>query len=536
MMEKSAVKTVNSELKPGTRVPRPPVVVVVGHVDHGKTTLLDYIRKSNVAGREAGGITQATTAYEIEVRPKEGTPPSLPRNPSQASHQNAMPSLPLKGEELLERGGTRKITFVDTPGHEAFGAMRTRGARVADLAVLVVSAEEGVKPQTKEAIDILNQTKTPFVVAFTKIDRTGGNIDKARNDLMTAGVLLEGFGGQVSYHGVSGKSGEGIDELLDLLLLSADMEELTYDPSAPATGFVLEARREPQRGVEAILILKDGTLHRGDPIATPSASGKVKILEDFAGQIVGELTPSAPAIVIGLESLPKVGEEFVAGPEPKFQSTVSLPASAADIRSPKSKTGNLPLILKASDSGSLEALAVVLQSIEGAAEKGLRIVDSGVGEITDGDVKQAVAMGATIVGFKNRVEKAAQSLAEAHSVRLITSKIVYDLLDAVNGFLAEQTSPIAGELEVLAVFGQVKLEKQLVGGRVTSGMFKPKTRVELYRPAGPEAPVVPLVVGKVLTMHEKKSEIFQAEKGKEIGVVVSFSTLVQVGDRLVIKK
>lgn len=223
---------------------RPPIVVVMGHVDHGKTTLLDYIRKANVAGREAGGITQAVGAYEIV-------------------HND------------------RKLTFIDTPGHEAFSAMRSRGAQAADLAILVIAAEEGVKPQTKEAIKTLEETKTPFVVAINKIDKTGGNIDKVRNDLMGENVFLEGFGGQVSYQGISAKTGEGVDALLDLVLLSSDMEDLSYDPSVPASGYVVEARRDPRRGIEASLIVKDGTLHRGDLIQTQSAQGKVKILEDF---------------------------------------------------------------------------------------------------------------------------------------------------------------------------------------------------------------------------------------------------------------
>jgi translation initiation factor IF-2 len=481
------------------RTARPPVIVIVGHVDHGKTTLLDYIRKTNVAEREAGGITQATTAYEI-----------------------------------IHNG--RKLTFIDTPGHEAFGAMRARGAQAADLAVLVVSAEDGVKPQTKEALDILLQTKTPYVVAFTKIDKTGGNIDKARNDLSAAGVLFEGFGGQVGFHGVSGKTGEGVNDLLDLLLLTADMEELSYDPKAPASGFVLEARPDPKRGMEAILILKDGTLRRGDPLTTPSASGKVKILEDFAGKAVSELTPSAPAIVIGLEALPKVGEEFVTGENPCFQNVAQQSISKSGIRNPKSGAADLPLILKASDAGSLEALQVVLQSIEGAAEKGLHIVEAGVGDITDGDVKHAVATGATIVGFKTRVDKAAQNLAEGQSVKLIVSKIVYDLEKAVEDSLADLTSPVAAELEVLAVFNQAKLEKQLVGGRVVQGTFRAKAPFDILRPAGEEVPTAPLATGRVLTMHEKKSEIFQAEKGKEIGVVLNVSALIMVGDKLVIKK
>jgi translation initiation factor IF-2 len=502
MPEKTDTKTKNSKTAPQTaaRLSRPPVVVIVGHVDHGKTTLLDYIRKSNVADREAGGITQATSAYEI-------------------IH------------------GGRKITFIDTPGHEAFGAMRTRGAQAADLAILVISAEEGMKPQTKEALKILEDTKTPFVAAFTKIDRTNGNIDKPRNDLMAAGVLLEGFGGQVSFHGVSGKTGEGVPELLEMLLLMADVEEFSYDPAADAKGFVLEARREPQRGIEAMLILKDGTLTRGAAIATPSAQGKVKILENFLGKTVNELTPSAPAVVIGFETLPQIGEEFATGTSAEVQATRGAALrQKPESRNMKNGGADLPLILKASDAGSLEALLVVLRGIEHAEEKGLRIIESSVGDITDGDVKLAATTGATIIGFKCRIEKAAQGYGEAQGVRIITSKIVYDLEKAVNDYLVEQLSPIAGEIEVLALFNQVKLQKQLVGGRVTHGTFRAPATCEVLRQAGPEVPHTPLGTGKVVSLHEKKTEIAQAEKGKEIGVVVGSSVLIQIGDRLVIKK
>jgi translation initiation factor IF-2 len=505
----------------GTRVARPPIVVVMGHVDHGKTTLLDYIRKAafeartasektdtslsatgprSVAEREAGGITQATSAYEI-------------------------------------LHGGRKITFIDTPGHEAFKAMRSRGAQIADIAVLIVAADDGVKPQTKEVIQTLEETKTPFVVAFTKIDKTGDNFEKARNDLMATGVLLEGFGGQVSFQGVSGKTGEGVDGLLDLLLLSADMENLSYDPVAPASGFILEARRDPRRGIEATVIVKDGTLRRGEDIKTQSASGKVKILEDFTGKTVLELEPSAPAVVSGWEILPQVGEEFTCDIL-KFGDFDILGAASKSQNAEISKysSRHLNLILKASDAGSLEALSVVLQSIEGAHANGLRILDSSVGDITDGDVSQAIATGAIIIGFKNRIEKASEVLADAHRVRIIMSKIVYDLEKAVEDFLAEESSTIAGELEVIAVFNQEKTNKQLVGGRVTAGVFKPKAVVEILRLAGVEEPTKPLGTGRILTLRENKSEIFTAEKGKEIGVVVNTSVLIQIGDRIVIKK
>ncbi len=495
-MTKATPKKISGKIESAQR---PPIVVVMGHVDHGKTTLLDYIRKANIAAREAGGITQATAAYEIVH-------------------------------------GGRKITFIDTPGHEAFTAMRSRGAQAADLAILVVAADEGVKPQTKEAIKIIEESKTPFIVALNKIDKTGGNIDKARNDLMAAGVLLEGYGGNVSYHGISAKTGEGVGELLDLILLAADLENLRYDPAAGATGFVLEAKRDPKRGIEASVIVKDGILHRGDLIATKTAHGKVKILENFLGRIAQDLEPSSPAIVIGFETIPNVGEEFTAGDAtkaPAVNGEDSIGASPVR-RFAKPKANALNLILKAGDAGSLEALSTVLHGVDRKGGKELNLIEGSVGDITDGDVRHAQATQAAIIGFKNRVEKGAKVLADAQEITVITSDIVYDLADAVEEFFTGTRGPAAaGELEVLALFNQEKLEKQLVGGRVGNGTFRGKASFDIVR--GPLG-TAPLGQGKVIGLRERKDEITSAEAGREIGALIDAPVAVQVGDHLVIRK
>ncbi len=482
----------NKDLKPSTSSgprPRPPVVVVMGHVDHGKTSLLDYIRKANVAGREAGGITQAVGAYEI-------------------THND------------------RKVTFIDTPGHEAFTAMRSRGAQIADMAVLVIAADDGVKPQTKEAVDILKSSKTPFVVAINKIDKTGGSMERAKQDLAGIEVFLEGFGGDVSYHGVSAKEGTGVNELLDLIILAADMEGLTYDPKALASGYVLEARQDKQRGIGATLILRDGILRKGSEIFTFSAKGKIKILENFLGKQMDELEPSSPAIVIGFEELPHVGEKFsIAGP-PKNEAVVA--AKEGKRAEKKGKVVNL--IIKASDAGSLEALSAVIRALE-KKDKPLNVFEESVGDITDGDVKSAVATGASIIGFKNKVDKAAKNLAEGQGIGIITSPIIYELVKTVEQFLEQAGKPLsAGELEVLALFNQKKLFEQLVGGKITSGVFRGRGVLDIVR--GEEI----VGSGKILSLHEKKNTINEAKAGTEAGVIVDSKTKIEVGDKLIIRK
>lgn len=493
---------------------RPPVVVVVGHVDHGKTTLLDYIRKTNIAAKEAGGITQSIGAYEVT------------------------------------HGGSR-ITFIDTPGHEAFSKMRARGANIADIAILVVAADEGVKSQTEESIKILEETRTPFIVVLTKIDKPNINIEKVKNELLSAGVLLEGYGGQVSFCGVSSKTGEGINELLDLINLLGEMENLTYNPQNLASGYILEARVNSQRGNEVSVIVKDGTLRRGDRIYTSTAFGKVKILENFLGKPVHQIQPSSPAIIYGFEILPQVGEEFFVGEvERKLESgsrlqfQVSVEASEQKIK-PK-EDNNFNLILKSADVGSLEAFSAIIESLK-SQNKNIRVVYKSVGDITDGDVKLAIASKASIFGFKSKVSKTARMLAENYDVKIITSEIIYELVKIVEEFLSlsgQQT--LIGELKVLAVFNQKKLNEQLIGGRVMSGVFKLKTAFEIRRGIlGNVASVENLKdeqskgevvgVGRVLNLREGKKDIIQAEAGKEIGILLDSKIPIQVGDWLIIK-
>ncbi len=471
-------------------LPRSPVVVVMGHIDHGKTTLLDYIRKTNVAGREAGGITQSIGAYEIEV--------SNPLSP--------------KATE-----GQRKITFIDTPGHEAFSKMRARGSQVADLAILVVAADEGVKPQTKEAISHIQAAKVPFIVAINKIDKPNLNLEKVKNELTGASVLLEGYGGNVSWQAVSAKTGEGGSELLDLILLAAELENLKYNPQQPGRGIILEAWLDNRRGIVASAIIKDGVLKTGQEITTSSARGKIKSLENFLGQKTVSLEPSAPALIFGFNSLPQIGEEFLTGEaaigfkEISRETIEKLPAIPSDKDSQKIK-----FILKAENAGELEALSGVIKNIP--SEKSLVILSQGIGEINENDWRLAIDSQALIIGFRVKLDRTAENLSRVYPAKVITSDIIYELVKKIEEDLASAVAAeISGELEVLAVFDSPGKGKRIVGGRVIRGTIKNKQ-------------IFPQ--GRILNIQEQRKDVAEAEAGQEVGLLVETDDIIKVGDIL----
>lgn len=486
-------------------IPRPPIVVVMGHVDHGKTTLLDHIRKARVAEKEAGGITQSVGAYEIEA-----------------------PQTPSADAEAGTRHTSRRITFIDTPGHEAFSKMRGRGAQLADLAILVVAVDDSVKPQTKETIATLQKSETPFIVAINKIDKPGTDINRVKNDLMAAGVLLEGYGGDISWHGISAKTGEGVNELLDLILLTAEVADAKYDPAAPAKGIVLEVRREPQRGNEVRVIVKDGTLKAGDTIATPTAQGKVKILENFLGKKVSELTPSAPAVIFGFETLPKTGEEFTVGGEAKAPAARVIAKRAPQTTAAQKEKGVVRLIVNADVSGSLEALTDIIKALP-VKEVKVEVVDENIGEITDGNVREASSMGAIIIGFHTKVSAAAKNLARGQSVRIVTSDIIYELVKKIEEEIERITKPgPRGILEVLAIFSQ-QGDKQLVGGRISEGIMKNKSDVGIVREERE------LGTGKITSLKQAKQDVTEVTTGKECGLLIESHTKIEKGDKITLK-
>lgn len=456
----------------------------MGHVDHGKTTLLDHIRKTAVAAREAGGITQAIGAYEADW----------------------------KGE---------KVTFIDTPGHEAFQNMRAYGARVADLAILIVAADDGVKPQTKEAIQTILAAKIPYVVAINKIDKNNADPNRAKSELLQNGVLLEGMGGDVSYQEISAKTGEGVPELLDLVLLAIEMEDLKSDAGAFASGFVMTSRKDPRRGNLVGIVIKNGVLHPGDAIRTATASGKVKSIEKGSGEKADSLEPCAPALIIGFDSLPQVGEEFSADPEKKFE------AAAAAAESGPIDEKAMPVVLKADEAASLEALRGLV--VKAAGSLPINIVEAGVGNITENDVKTADASGAMVVGFRTKVDKAADNLAQGKHVAVVTSQIIYELEKAVAERLNGANPAERRRIEILATFS-AKGQEQVIGGRVVLGPVRNQEPFEVMD--GDNS----LGEGKILNLQSQKKDIAEAAEGTEVGMLVQSAVPVKQGNLLVFKQ
>lgn len=493
-MAKQAQSTTVKAPEDKKALKRPPVVVVMGHVDHGKTTLLDRIRNTKVADREAGGITQAVGAYEV-----------------------------IHKEE--------RMTFIDTPGHEAFARMRARGARIADVAVLVVAADDGVKPQTKEAIKVILEAKIPYVVALNKIDKVA-DLGKVKNELAENGILLEGYGGSVSFQPISAKTGEGVQELLDLILLTADVEELTMDTEKAGEGFILEATSDNRRGIVVTGILKEGVLRVGDTIVAGAASGKLRQLHNFMGVQIKEVVPSSPVLMLGFTSLPLVGEMFRVAPlplHPISQNNAALTRTYVGV--PRGKdTLVVPILLKADVTGALEALLTMIQQLPIPPHTGLDIVDQSVGEITDGDVQLAVATNAIIVGFHTTLTRQADTLAKAQKVKVLLSDVTYELIKMLETALRGKDAEDAkGELEVLAIFGEPKGTSQVVGGEVKRGEIRTNTPIAIQRKG------TVIGEGKIVNLQCEKKDAPVVLSGKQCGMLVESEVVIKVGDTFLIK-
>ena len=474
---------------------RPPVVTIMGHVDHGKTSLLDYIRKSNVASGEAGGITQAIGAYQVEVNGK-------------------------------------KITFIDTPGHEAFTEMRARGASVTDIVIIIVAADDGVMPQTKEAIDHAKAANVPIIVAINKIDKPGADPDRVLTELASYGITPEEWGGDTIVSRISAMTGEGIPELLDNILLVSEMAELKANPKRYATGAVIESRLDKHIGSVATLLIQNGTLRLGDPIVVGTSFGKIRTLKNDKGQDIVEALPSTPVEITGLNEPPQAGDKFMAFESEKQAKQVAeerrLRARDADSNFSgmtlddlfgriKEGIREINVILKADVNGSSEAVKNSLEKIQ-VEDVRVKVIRAGVGTITESDITLAKASNAIIIGFNVRPNNKTMEIAKDNGIEIrlydIIYKVVEDMEAAMKGMLApEFEEKVTGTLEIRQIFKFSKVGN-IAGCHVTDGKISSNSNVRLIRDG------VVVYTGKISTIQHEKDQVKEVSKGMDCGVTL----------------
>ena len=486
-------------------IARAPIVVVMGHIDHGKSKLLDYIRKTNIVESEAGGITQHISAYEVV-------------------HKD-------------EKGEDRKITFLDTPGHEAFSKMRSRGATAGDIAILVVSAEDSVKAQTVEALNTIKESGIPFIVAINKIDKPGANPEKTKMDLAEKEVYLEGYGGDVPYVEISAKIGTGIDHLLDLILLVAEMNEFKGDLSKSASGYVLEANLDPKRGISATLIIKDGTLKKGVFVVSGEAITGTRILENFLGQSVEASSFSSPIRITGWNALPLVGQIFSsfekkkdAEEEAAKNKSAKQDKKIAKGEAPSSEIKLIPIIIKTDVSGSLEAIEKELEKL--AKENiNFKIIQRGVGSISETDFKMASSdKDSIILGFNVKADKNVPEIDEKTGIQMKTFDTIYKMTE----WLEQEVEKRRPRVETLEVVGRAKIQKlfnqtkgkQIVGGKVYEGKLVSPSQIRILRRD------FEIGRGSIIELQQAKSKTREVEKPNEFGAMIETKMELAPGDMI----
>ncbi len=475
---------------------RAPIVTVMGHVDHGKTSLLDYIRKTKVVDKESGGITQHMGAYQVKYN-------------------------------------DRLITFLDTPGHEAFSAIRAQGARVTDVAVIVVAADEGIKPQTIEAIELARAANVPFVVAMTKMDKPEANVMKVKQELAAHNIVTEEWGGKDVVVGVSAKTGDGVDDLLELIALTADMQELRAQQEGMATAVVIESKHDPKVGSTATVLIQNGRLKVGDPFVLATGFGRVRSIEDFNGKRIKEAVPAQPVRIAGFGTPPQVGEVLevtatdkeakdLALSRAKRATTRKIAVSASDISKLTAQikaahSMNLNIVLKADVQGSLEAIKNQLAKIK--TDKGaIRIVSEGLGNITETDVLAAAGEKAFIIGFKVTPGVPAISLAKKDDIKILTYDIIYELTDDLTQILLDSIAPdrvemLQGKATVVKVFREERNEK-IIGMKVVSGEAQLGNVIRFYRDGQLQGE------GVVKLIKHLTNEVKQATAGNDFGFLI----------------
>lgn len=540
-------KTKTKQTKKDNLFPRPPIVVVLGHVDHGKTTLLDYIKKTNLAAKEVGGITQKIGAYEVEV----------------------------------EKTGKEKarITFLDTPGHEAFSGMRKHGIKVADIAILVVAADDGVQPQTKEAIKFAQEASLPMIVAINKIDRPQADIAKTKSQLSEAGVLTEDWGGQTLSAEISAKSGQGVKELLEAVLLLTEMGDIKANPDDNATGIVLESKADPKKGILTTFLVKNGTLKLRDTVVSGVSIGKIKRMENFLGTSVTIAPPSTPVVIMGMENMPQPGEIFTAFKNPNdakkavlsarleiaelervekeeleknelmlAKETEAAMAQISEAEKSEEKSARdgsalgrkeksakpLNILLKADSKGTMEAIDSILTSLN-FKEISLNITKKSVGDINENDVKEASIAKSVIIGFNSAVPVSVNDLAKQKKVKIITDTVVYKLIEEIKDLAASLLPPkiiktTIGKLQVVAIFKTKKTVSDsfeiVFGAKVLDGKIINGANIEIFHNK------ISAGAGKVLELQFNKEVAKEVAKPNNAGIHYRGNAKVEMNDTI----
>ena len=476
-------------------IEKPPVVVVLGHIDHGKTSLLMAIKDFKILSKETGGITQHVGAYQVEH-------------------------------------GDKKITFIDTPGHESFSAIRSRGSEVADIAVLVVDACEGIKRQTKEAISHIKKAKLNTIVAFNKIDKPEANPEMVKQQLAEEDMMVESYGGHIPSVEISAKTGKGISDLLDLILLVSEINELKASLDEIASGVIIETYLDAKRGPTATAILETGTLRQGDVIGTETTAGKIKSLGDFLGKDIKSAKPSDPIIIIGFENSPKVGEKFSV-----YNSFDEARGSIKErvIRKDKSQVEDpnkkyLRIILKADTIGSLEALEDVLSNLP-QETVGISIVRSEIGNVNESDMKLAKMSDAALIAFRVKTDKIAEATAQKEKIKIYDTEIIYTLSQEVRALMErklrkEKERIDLGRMEITVLFRTEK-NRQIFGGVVLSGEIEKGSQIEILRDTQS------MGKGKIIDLQANKKSFSSVKEGKECAILYQGNEKVKEGDEIV---
>lgn len=488
-------------------VTRPPVVTILGHVDHGKTSLLDYIRNTHVVSKEAGGITQAIGAYQVEIN-------------------------------------GNKITFIDTPGHAAFTEMRARGAKITDIVVIIVAADDGVMPQTKEAIDHAKSAKVPIIVAINKIDKTTANVDKIMSEMSEYGLTPEEWGGDTIFVKLSAHTGENVDLLLENIIALAEMEELKANPKRYAVGTVIESKLDKNKGVTASLLINNGTLRLGDPIVVGSTFGKVRTLKDCNGKDLTSAEPSMPVEITGLNEVPVAGDKFMAFESEKTARSVAEKRSVLEKEKKFTKKAvsledlferiesghkEINVVLKTDVKGSEEAVKNALEKINVEGVK-VTVIRSGVGTITESDVVLASASNAIIIGFNVVPSSKTKEAAKNYNVDIRLYNIIYKLVEEIESAMKGMLDPeyeevTTGEAEIRQIFKFSKVGN-IAGVHVTSGVVKNNSECKLIRDG------VIITTTKIKSLQREKDQVKEVKSGFDCGITLENYTDIKVGDTI----